>query len=91
MITVESKHELIQLLLCEELLTKRIDALNNFCEGLNYFGLVDMLKTAPGLGEGLFMLKGANGVSAEELLNCFDLKQPTKPEELKAFNHLQTL
>ena len=88
MITVESKDELIQLLLCEELLTKRIDGLDNLREGLNYFGLVDLLKTAPNLGEDLFIGRVSNSVSADQLLKYCQLQEPSKPEELAASKHL---
>ena len=88
MITVESKDELIQCLLCEELLTKRIDGLDNLQEGLNYFGLVDLLKRAPNIGQDLFISRVSNYLSADHLMNYFQLHEPSKAEELTAFNHL---
>ena len=88
LITIENKYEFIQLLLCEELLTKRMDGLRNLREGLNYFGLVDLFKAAPNFGEVLFLSQGNADLSAKHFLKCFELQDPTKPEELKAYNHV---
>lgn len=87
LVTVFNKHELTQQLLCEELLTKRMDALNNFREGLNYFGLVDLLKDSPAIGQVLFVPQSSNQLTAEDFLKCLDSTKPNKPEELKAYNH----
>lgn len=88
MLTMENKDEFIHLLLCEELLTKRLGAIYNLGQGLNYFGMVDMLKLAPKIGEQLFRCEGHINVTAQNLKDCIQMDKPSKEEDIATLNHL---
>lgn len=64
------RDEFINLLLCQELLTKRIDSLDNLHEGLNYFGLVDLLGKVPHIGKQMFRDQEETDVTANALQGC---------------------
>ena len=69
-------------------MTKRIGSLHSMCEGLNYFGLVDMLKKAPNVGEQLFTHQEETDVTAQGLRDCLLIEKPSEPEEIATVNNL---
>ena len=87
MLTMENKDEFIHLLLCEDLLTKRLGAICNLGQGLNYFGMVDMIKLAPKIGEQLFRCEGHINVTAQNLNDCIEMDKPSKAD-LAILDHL---
>jgi hypothetical protein len=90
MLTLGNKDEFINMLLREELLTKRTGSLNSLCNGLNNFGLVDKLKKAPNVGEQLFTHQEETDVTAQGLIDCLLIEKPSKPEEVATVNNLMT-
>ena len=89
MLTLGNKDEFINMLLREQLLTKRTGSLNSLC-GLNYFGLVDKLKKPPNVEEQLFTHQEETDVTAQGLIYCLLIEKPSKPEEVATVNNLMT-
>ena len=88
MLTLQIRDEFINLLLRQELLTKRVGSLDNLREGLNHFSLVDMLTKAPNVGEQLFIHQEETDITANGLQNCINMEKPSKPEEVATIVNL---
>lgn len=69
-------------MLVEELLGKRLHLLQNFREGLDYFGLVGMIKGNPSLWKPLFVTKNPEPLSADTFMSLAE--PPSGLEELQA-------
>ena len=88
-ITQKTKQEFITQLLAEELITKRTVALNRFREGLNHFGLLDMMGSTD-VGRDLFVTSNTKGtLTAEKLLSCFEKITTSTPAQFSAYNNLK--
>ena len=55
LLNLKSKGDFITYILVEELVGKRIQLLQNFREGLDYFGLIRLIKESPGLWKPMFV------------------------------------
>ena len=79
---MKSKGDFVTHMLVEELVGKRLQLLQNFREGLDYFGLVGMIKENPSLWEPLFVTKETVPLSADAFISLFEC--PSIQEELQA-------
>lgn len=62
MLNLKSKSDFLTYILVEELVGKRIQLLQNFREGLNYFGLIKMINENPALWETMFVAEKTSTV-----------------------------
>lgn len=74
-LNMKSKGDFVSHMLVEELVGKRLQLLQNFREGLDYFGLVGMIKENPSLWEPV-------PLSADAFISLFEC--PSSREELQA-------
>lgn len=81
-LNIKSKGDFVSHMLVEELVGKRLQLLQNFREGLDYFGLVGMIKENPSLWEPLFVTKEPVPLSADAFISLFEC--PSSREELQA-------
>ena len=84
-----TKQEFFTQLLAEELITKCTVALNRFREGLNHFGLLDMMGSTD-VGRDLFVTPNSKTtLTAEKLLSYFEKITTSAPAQLLANNNLK--
>ena len=69
-------------MLVEELVGKRLQLLQNFREGLDYFELVGMIKANPSLWKPLFVTENPEPPSADTFMSL--VEPPSGLEELQA-------
>ena len=79
---VKSKGDFVTYMLVEELVGKRLQLLQNFREGLDYFGLVGMIKANPSLWKPLFVTENPEPMSADTFMSL--VEPPSGLEELQA-------
>ena len=71
-------------MLVEELVGKRLQLLQNFREGLDYFGLVGMIKANPSLWKPLFVTENPEPMSADTFMSLveFQVSRNCRPEHM---------
>jgi len=79
---MKSKGDFVTYMLVEELVGKRLQLLQNFREGLDYFGLVGMIKENPSLWKPLFVTEKRVPLSADAFISL--VEPPSGHDELQA-------
>ena len=88
-ITQKTKQEFIVQLLAEELITKHTVALNRLREGLDHFGLLDMMGSTDVGGDLFVTANSKTTLTAEKLLLCFEKSTTSARAQLLAYNNLK--
>lgn len=78
---MKSKADFVTYMLVEELVGKRLQLLQNFRDGLNYFGLVTMLTEKPSLWKPLFVTENQAPLSADTFISL--VEPPSGVNELQ--------
>ena len=81
-LNVKSKGDFVTYMLVEELVGKRLQLLQNFREGLDYFGLMGMIKANPSLWKPLFVREKPEPLSADTFMSL--VEPPSGLQELQA-------
>jgi hypothetical protein len=68
---MQSRVDFISQMLIEELFDKRLSALKSFREGLNHFGLLNLIKQDPDVWRPMFTREKGDGVYAQLSANEF--------------------
>ena len=79
---MKSKGDFVTYMLVEELVGKRLQLLQNFREGLDYFGLVGMMKENASLWKPLFVTEKQVPLSADAFISL--VEPPSGHDELQA-------
>ena len=81
-LNMKSKGDFVTYMLVEELVGKRLQLLQNFREGLDYFGLVGMMKENASLWKPLFVTEKQVPLSADAFISL--VEPPSGHDELQA-------
>ena len=87
-LNVSNVQEFTHYLLAEELVTKRVAALSNLREGINYFGLVDLATHVDPSVFQSFLCGHKEVLTANKFISCFGSTAPSKECELAAYTNL---